>query len=478
MKDTENALQMLDYEYGKEDEKRINLMLSRYVGGCDRVFVVIDDDPTGGQTVNGIDVYTGWTREDILGAFKKPDYMFYIMTNSRSLLAEETAAVQKEIMQNLLYASEITNRRFEVISRGDSTLRGHYPLETDVLKECISEGDIKELVIPYFREGNRYTIEDIHYLYEEGRLIPAGESEFSRDRTFGYHNSDLKLWIEEKTKGSCPAGNVGSISLEMLRKLDFHAIIGVLSNQSYEKIIVNAACDMDLKVFAICYHQMLMKGVRFIARTASSWPKAVGNIAEIPYIQAEDIADGNNRCGGLIIIGSHVNKTTKQLEELKKSSLRLEYIEFNQQLVLNPEQLKQEIRRVWRLANEAIAGGITAAVYTRRERIDLNTGNREDELMITRQIADAVTEIAGGIDIKPRFVIVKGGITSSDIAVKAFRTKRAKILGQVIAGVPVWRLGEESRYPGLAYIIFPGNVGDKDALKTVVQELTRKQTDQ
>ena len=44
-------------------------------------------------------------------------------------------------------------------------------------------------------------------------------------------------------------------------------------------------------------------------------------------------------------------------------------------------------------------------------------------------------------------------------------------LGQVLPGVPVWELGPESRYPGLKYIVFPGNVGDSEAVREVVMKL-------
>nr|GEX57316.1 ketose-bisphosphate aldolase, class-II [Tanacetum cinerariifolium] len=63
----------------------------------------------------------------------------------------------------------------------------------------------------------------------------------------------------------------------------------------------------------------------------------------------------------------------------------------------------------------------------------------------------------------------QGGITSSDIATKALEAKRAKIVGQALAGVPLWQLGPESRHPGVPYIVFPGNVGDSNALAKVVK---------
>jgi uncharacterized protein YgbK (DUF1537 family) len=67
-------------------------------------------------------------------------------------------------------------------------------------------------------------------------------------------------------------------------------------------------------------------------------------------------------------------------------------------------------------------------------------------------------------------LIAKGGITSSDVATQALNVSRAVVMGQLLPGVPVWQLGAESRYPGLAYVVFPGNVGrSKSLLEAVAQ---------
>lgn len=473
MKNKEKYRAILDYQYSPEQVRVVENLLGNLQKESRKLFVVIDDDPTGGQTVHDIMVYTSWEKEVILNAFQTVEFMFYIMTNSRSMTQTETAAVHKQIMESLNEASELTGREYEVISRGDSTLRGHYPLEPNVICANANKTIQKELMIPFFLEGNRLTIDDVHYIHEEDGLIPVGDTEFSRDKTFGFVHSDLKEWMEEKTKGEYSAKEVSSISLEMLRNMDFEAIEKILMAEEVKKIIVNATCYMDLKVFAICYFRALLKGVTFVARTAASWPKTIGCFAEIPYLTSADITDGTCSNGGLIIIGSHVHKTTAQLEALRQSDLDLEYIEFNQHYAVDEKMLKNEVDRVSELANGYIKEGRTIVVYTRRERIDYNTG-AEGELIITNRIADAVTAIAKNIQVKPRFVVAKGGITSSDIAVKAFCAKDAYILGQVAPGIPVWQLGKQSKYPGMAYVVFPGNVGKKETLYEIVRNLKEK----
>lgn len=59
----------------------------------------------------------------------------------------------------------------------------------------------------------------------------------------------------------------------------------------------------------------------------------------------------------------------------------------------------------------------------------------------------------------------------TDIATLGVHVVRAGVRGQILSGVPVWELGEESRFPALTYIVFPGNVGGNDALTEVFTRL-------
>ena len=70
-------------------------------------------------------------------------------------------------------------------------------------------------------------------------------------------------------------------------------------------------------------------------------------------------------------------------------------------------------------------------------------------------------------------MIAKGGITSSDVATRGLGVKRALVRGQLLPGVPVWRLGAEARFPGIDYVVFPGNVGSDTALADAVQQLSQ-----
>lgn len=458
------------YEYPAAMREETEGILKELAAEDTAVYAVIDDDPTGGQTVHDVDVYTSWDEDALADALSRDSRMFYIMTNSRSFTESETVCVHNEIMENLKNVAARMNRTVRVISRGDSTLRGHYPLETDVIRAHIGRSDVRELLIPYFQAGNRYTVNDVHYMLSDGKIIPVGESEFSRDKTFGYRASNLKEWIEEKNGGRVAARQVASVSLEMLRSLDFDGIEAVLTGEK-RHIIVNATCSDDLKVFAVSYLRALKRGYEFVARTASDWPKVIGMVSDQPLLSGGDLAEGAENRGGLVVIGSHVKKTTEQFEMLRAGIPQLTYIEFNQHTAIQPRLLEEEVKRVANEAGEAIRASKSCVVYTRRERIDLNSGSGENELLITQRIAKAVTDIVRSLGGSPRFILTKGGITSSDIAVRALGVRHAVIRGQIAPGVPVWRLGSECLYPNVDYIIFPGNVGESGTLKNIVEKL-------
>lgn len=432
-------------------------------------YFVVDDDPTGGQTVHDVPVFTAWDEDHIRRAFLSGSRLLYIMTNSRSMTSEETAAVHQTLLENIRKQAAALNRKYAIISRGDSTLRGHYPLETDLIKSVLPS-PAKELLIPMFPEGDRITVGDVHYLLDNGKWIPCAESDYAQDKTFGYQNADLKLWIVEKSKGRYPAERIGSVPLELLRRQDYDKIVEILTNEQYDQIIVNAAVYEDLKVFSIAYFRASQQGIHFVARTAAAWPRIIGGIDEAKLIPPAQLVSDSSVNGGLIIVGSHVKKTTQQLKQLLQKDT-LVSIEFNQHLIVDPMQMEQEIRRVAEAAAEKLRSGSTVVVHTRRERLDLPGASEEAQLQITNQISRAFTTCISQIQVRPSFVITKGGITSSDILVRAMHTSEATILGQIYPGVPVWKLSSTSKFPGMPFVIFPGNVGKDDTLLCIVNQL-------
>jgi uncharacterized protein YgbK (DUF1537 family) len=455
------------------DNSFVNETLEAELRNLGKKLIVLDDDPTGVQTVHGLSVYTDWSLESIEQGFKEKASMFFILTNSRGLIASETGIVHREIAANIAAVAKKLNQPFLIISRGDSTLRGHYPLETEMLKETIEAySDMKfdgEVIIPFFKEGGRFTVDNIHYIQYGDDLVPVGETEFALDRTFGYKKSHLGEWIEEKSNGAFKAADTTYISLNSIRSLDIDRIMNqLLQVADFNKIVVNAVDYSDVKIFSIALIRAMKEGKNFSFRSAAAFTKVIGGVSDKALLTRKELVTERSDRGGLILVGSHVKKTTEQLEQLMTYS-SIQFIEFDCHLVTKPDAFQVEVDRVIALTEAMLAAGKTVTVYTRRERLDLGEGRQEEELQLSIKIADAVTSIVQRLQVRPSYIVAKGGITSSDIGCKGLRVKRAVVAGQIKPGIPVWVTGEESKFPGIPYIIFPGNVGTPTTLKEVVE---------
>ncbi len=438
--------------------------------------IVLDDDPTGTQTVHSIPVYTSWNKGTLERIRRDPSKVVYILTNSRALPPRESRELHLRFARNLVDIFDEADEPYLLISRSDSTLRGHYPLETETLHGVISERHPiqGECIIPFFLEGGRVTVDDIHYVKEGPLLTPVARTEFARDAVFGYRSSNLRNWIEEKTSGRCPASAVTSISLAMLRSGDVEALMETLAGiHDFGKVVVNALDYADLKVFVTALAQSMNRGMRFLFRTAASFVQVVGGITPAPLLTAEALYPrGKPDAPGLVVAGSHVDMTTRQIEELRPLS-RIRFIEWDVHRAVSRDRAEAESRRVIREMESAFDGGRDVCVYTSRtyagERGHGTSG--EEDLRFSRTVSEGLVRVVRGITRQPGFLIAKGGVTSSDIAVKGLGIGRATVMGQILPGIPVWRPDDDSRFPGLPYIVFPGNVGNDDTLKKIIELL-------
>ncbi len=449
----------------------IDRLLREAVQNSRRKIVVLDDDPTGVQTVHHVSVYTDWSLESLRSGFAEAAPLFFVLTNSRAMTALQTTQAHTEIIRNVTAAARECGRDFLIISRGDSTLRGHYPLETELLAEYDGRPADGEIICPFFKEGGRYTLNNIHYVKSGERLIPAAQTEFAQDKTFGFRHSDLREYVEEKTNGAYPAARVQTVSLDSLHALDFDGITAVLQGlHGFARLVVNAADEYDVKVFCIALYRALDSGKRFCYRTAASFVKAVAGIADQPLLAYPDMITQKTGRGGIIMVGSHTRRTTEQLERLLTLP-QVEAVELNSDLVLTEGGLEAETRQVIRRCDALIAQGKTPAVFTKRTVLSLPGDTPEAALERSVRISGAVQAVVAGLSVRPEFIVAKGGITSSDIATRSLRVRKAEVLGQISPGVPVWKTGPESRFPEIPYIIFPGNVGQENTLRDMAKTL-------
>jgi uncharacterized protein YgbK (DUF1537 family) len=460
----DNLLQALPPEWPSDLSSEIR----REVQASGRKVVVLDDDPTGTQTVHDIPVLTEWSSEALETELLNDLSVFYILTNSRSLPLPDARSLNAEIGRALRNAGEKTGRDFVVVSRSDSTLRGHFPGEVEALAESLGTAFDAWMIIPFFLEGGRFTADDIHYVDEDGFLVPAGETEFARDTVFGYRSSNLREWVQEKTGGRFSSGEVVSVSIKDLRTGGPEKVAHRLKSlQGAAQCVVNAASYRDMEVFVRGLLTSEAQGKRFLYRTAASFVRVRAGISPRNLLSRDELRVSASG-GGLIVVGSHVPRSTSQLQNLLKVP-GIVGLELSVEAVLDEHSKNAELSRIARLVENGLQSSRDVVVYTARKLHA--AADLQSNLLIGRRVSDGLITLLGMIAEKPRYLLAKGGITSSDIATKGLHVKRALVLGQILPGVPVWRLGNESLHPGLPYIVFPGNVGDSEALADVVRML-------
>jgi uncharacterized protein YgbK (DUF1537 family) len=231
--------------------------------------------------------------------------------------------------------------------------------------------------------------------------------------------------------------------------------------------VVNAASYRDLEVLVAALLQVEAEGKDFIFRTAASFVRVRAGIAPREAIAPEALTAGNDH-GGLFVVGSHVPLTTRQVNTLLESG-KVHAVEISVDRLLKDDRRKSEIDRAVRAVNQGLKNGEDTVVFTSRKVV--KAASDADNLAIGQQVSAGLIHIVKALPCQPRYLVAKGGITSSDVATKGLGVRRAMVLGQLLPGVPVWQLGDEARYPGMAYIVFPGNVGDDRSLATIQERL-------
>lgn len=425
--------------------------------------VVIDDDPTGVQTIHGVSVFMNWSADVLREAIASKEPVFFISTNSRSLNPVEAQGLSLEVGRNLREAIQLEGAEVLLASRSDSTLRGHFPYEVDALTSGLGLELDGIIIAPAFFEAGRYTIDDVHWAEQDGELVPVNQTEFARDPVFSFKNSNLKAWVAEKMNNVVRDEDVKSISLKMLREGGPEAVMGELLRASDKlPVIVNATCYEDLEILALGIMSAEKKGKKFAYRCAASFIKARGGFEDKPLLTHQDLV--TNSEPGLIVAGSYVDKTSRQLKQLIDSGLA-EGIELRVQELQHEANRNREIQLVSKMVNQKLVKGVTTVLYTTRK---LQIASEQNFQEIGKVIMQSLCEVIGQIHFRPGYLVAKGGSTSIELARTALNVKKAFAIGQIIGGVPVWRLGSEARWSDIPYVVFPGNVGDDSALLRVI----------
>lgn len=425
--------------------------------------IILDDDPTGSQCVSQVPVLNDWSKASINAELEKGTSVFFIITNSRALSRVEAQQLNEEIGRTIL--SLIHD--FYIISRGDSTLRGHFFYEVVSLAKGLQwdKGDFLTVFIPAFIEGNRLTKDDIHYLVDRENWIPISHTPYAQDKTFGYQHSNLTEFIIEKTNNVIKKDEIQSISIANLDKSDTLFLLEKIQNAK-KYLIVNALTYEHIDRFASVVKN---SGRRIIFRTSASFAAGFGDVKSNKLLSKYEIYQNKPiENGGLVVVGSHVPNTTAQLNQLKQSGIKAIELEVKK-LVDNQSHVEDYLKSLAHEIDGHIADNNDVVLYTSRELVTAQ--NDTESLKLSVNVSINLVSIIKKLSIQPRFFISKGGITSSDIATFGLGIKRAIVLGQVEKGISVWQTDGTSKFPFMPYIVFPGNVGTPDTLKHVYEKI-------
>ncbi|NJN01589.1 MAG: four-carbon acid sugar kinase family protein [Leptolyngbyaceae cyanobacterium RM1_1_2] len=430
--------------------------------------IVLDDDPTGSQTVHSCLLLLRWDVETLCLGLEDSAPIFFVLTNTRALPASEADAVTRQVCQHLKAAiAQVNLQDYLIVSRSDSTLRGHYPIETDAIAEELGPFDA-HFLIPAFFEGGRITRDSIHYLLVDGVETPVHKTEFAQDSVFSYHHSYLPDYVAEKTQGRIQSGQVERFLLSEIRQGTRDRLRHLDNNIC---VAVDGESQADLDSFAQDLLAAAAEGKKFLCRSAASILTALAQLPPQP-VKPDDMATYRRSSQpGVVLVGSHVKKTTQQLEPLLEQpsvvGIEVEVTRLQQQ----PESYLQLLQDTLKGVNMAHHQGKTAVVYTSRQ--ELTFADIQTRLAFGARVSALLMDILRGCPADISFLISKGGITSNDTLSQGLALRTARLLGQILPGVSIVRTPPtHPQWPNLPVVLFPGNVGDRQALATAYQRLT------
>lgn len=446
--------------------------------------VVLDDDPTGTQTVHDITVLTTFEKDILIDQFKTKEAGFFILTNTRAYHHNEAKQLLTTLLENVQSAARETDTEIEIVLRSDSTLRGHFPLENDLTTSLFGPFDAW-ILAPSFFEGGRVTMNDVHYAldaHDGVTLVPVGDTPSAADKGFGFKSSNLKQWIAEKYEWQ-HVPDVISISVEELREGEaaekIAARLRALKRSEDGKppiIVPNTFAPSDMEMFVATVG--LAPEVRLLYRTGASFVSTRLGIAKIPPVSPEKLfgpvkPEMDSAPGGLTVIGSYIPRTTAQREYLlQHCNSHIVHLEIDVAQLLGQNDSNQDhwdlVNWTARTVDQVLEKGMDAVVSTSRKLITNDDG--KESLFLGSIVTSVLVNIVKAISVRPKYVIAKGGITSSDIATEGLGMKKARVVGQAATGVPLWRSEPIGRpkWPYVPYIVFPGNVGTAQTLGDLV----------
>ncbi len=469
--------------------------------------VVIDDDPTGSQTVHSCPLLLRWDVDTLRRGLRHPSPLLFVLANTRALPPDAAAARNREIVAALQQALQLEGLHpsdLVLVSRGDSTLRGHGVLEPQVLAQALGDrfGPVHAtLHVPAFLPGGRTTVDGVHRL--DGQ--PVHTTAFARDGSFGFSTSHLDAWLEEKSAGAIPAASVLRLKGDQLSRAaaarrantaaasqPFQALVAWLKAlEGNQPVVVDAEHQEQLDALgaAVC---ALQSQRRFLFRSAASLINGLVDGGGQPLgpqpLEAEGLAALRRRdpaghaLPGLVLVGSHVPLADQQLELLLKNPhcVGIELPVPRIARVLEggtPDLLLNDLMREWReRLQQVLADGHTPVLFTSRGELRFGRGAHADRrrLAFGMDLARFSARLAAACASQLGYLISKGGITTGTLLAEGLALQAVQLEGQLLPGLSLVRplLCDGSAVDpaplagvaGLPIITFPGNLGDATTL--------------
>lgn len=431
--------------------------------------IVLDDDPTGSQTVHSCLLLLKWDVETLVVGLQDDSPIVFILTNTRALSPEQAQAVTTEVCRNLKVAiPQAGIEDYLVVSRSDSTLRGHYPIETDAIAAELGPFDA-HFMVPAFLEGGRITRDSVHYVVQNGMAVPAHETEFAQDSVFGYSTAYLPDYVAEKTQGNIAADQVERFTLDRIRQGCLDDLLALDNNVC---VAVDGETQADLNTFAQAVLTAAAQGKKFLFRSAASLLTALANLPPQPIAAADMAQYVKDHHPGAILVGSHVKKTTQQLSVLLQEpdvvGVEVDVTQMVEDAAAGRAHLLETTLAKVRAIHEQ---GKTPAIYTTRQ--ELTFPDVQTRLAFGEQVSALLMDIVRGLPSDLGFLISKGGITSNDTLSQGLALRSTRLLGQILPGVSTVRTAaDHPQFAAMPVVLFPGNVGDEEALALAYRRLT------
>ncbi len=458
----------------REPDARERIRAANVAAG--RRIAVLDDDPTGSQTVHGVSIVTVLEPDEYAVGLADAGATCFILTNTRSVPENAAVAMDHRVAADLFELGRTLQAPVEVVSRSDSTLRGHVLAEIRTIEEASRRVDGTGfdgvLLVPAYFEAGRFTAGDVHWAVVDGEPIPVGDTEFARDATFGYRSSNLRDFVAEKSNGTVTRGDVRSLTLSDIRLGGPERVAELLTDVTGGAfVVVNATDYADLEIVVLGLLAARAAGKTFGYRCGPSFPQVLAGLQPQEPLTIQQIWPGGHPGGhGLVVVGSHIGLTSRQVVRVQQRGAVVGF-ELDVPTLTDRSRRDAHVEMTGAQVVDVLA---TSDVLLFTSRALQRGVDADDSLAIARNVSAAVVDVVRAARAAhPSWVVAKGGITSHDVAVRGLGIRRAEVIGQLLPGmVSVFRPVEAApEAVGIPYVVFAGNVGTDDTLADVIDLL-------